>query len=124
MGEERSEAALRALDILGKNPAFKGVTGSHIEDMGKHARTRRFAQGQYLMREGSVSDSLHVVVDGQVRVQRGGAQPALVADLGPGEVVGEMGVLTGEPRSATVSAVSDVETLELTADELKDVFRE
>ena len=70
------------------------------------------------MRQGDVSDSLHIILQGRVRVARTHPQilrPVVLAELGPGEIVGEMGVLDQEPRSATVTALNAVETLELDA---------
>ena len=82
-------------------------------------KIRRFAAGSVLMRQGDVSDCMHVIVAGQVRVEREeprlGNEPILLAELGPGEIVGEIGVVLGAPRSATVTAVADTETMELRA---------
>ena len=75
------------------------------------------------MQQGAASHCLHILVEGHVRVDRDRGQ-TVQAGLGPGDVVGEMGVLTGAPRSATVTAIDEVETLELSADELTDIFRE
>jgi CRP-like cAMP-binding protein len=68
------------------------------------------------MRQGEVARSLHVIVSGRVRLER--PHPALLApmeldELGPGEVVGERGLLDGRPHSDTVTAIDDTETIEL-----------
>jgi predicted acylesterase/phospholipase RssA/CRP-like cAMP-binding protein len=70
--------------------------------------------GDVLFREGDVGDSLYVVVTGRVRMLVGepGAERA-IRDLGPGELIGEMALLTGEPRTATVVAVRDTELYRL-----------
>jgi signal transduction histidine kinase len=68
------------------------------------------------MREGDASDSLHIIVRGRVRVSQArphAVQPLVLAELGPGEVVGEMGVLDNQPRSATVTALEETDTLEV-----------
>jgi predicted acylesterase/phospholipase RssA len=72
--------------------------------------------GEILFREGDVGDSLYAIVTGRVRMLVGepGAERA-IRDLGPGEVIGEMALLTGEPRTATVAAVRDTELYRLTA---------
>ena len=77
------------------------------------------------MRQGDVSQSLHIILQGSVRVERAHPQiirPVVLAQLGPGDVVGEMGVLDREPRSATVTALTAVETLELDAPTLAQVI--
>jgi CRP/FNR family transcriptional regulator len=59
---------------------------------------------------------MHIIVEGRVRVSRSHAellQPVVLAELGPGEIVGEMGLLDNEPRVATVTAIADTLTLEL-----------
>src|SRR5205823_6067725 len=66
---------------------------------------------------GDTSESLYVVVSGRVKVERAvpGQEPLLLAELGAGEVVGEMGVLDREPRSATVTAIRPTDAVELSA---------
>jgi CRP/FNR family cyclic AMP-dependent transcriptional regulator len=68
------------------------------------------------MRQGDISDALHVILAGRVRVERthsGDATPIELAELGANEVVGEIGVLDGGPRTATVTALEETRTLEL-----------
>ena len=79
---------------------------------------RHFEAGSVLMRQGDISDCMHVIISGRVRVEREEPNiedPILLAELGPGEIVGEMGVVLGAPRSATVTAMEDIETMELQA---------
>jgi predicted acylesterase/phospholipase RssA len=73
--------------------------------------------GEVLFRAGDAGDSLYVVVAGRVRLLAGepGAERA-IRDLGPGELVGESALLTGEPRTATVIAVRDTELYRLSAE--------
>ena len=68
---------------------------------------------------------MHIILQGSVRVERAHPQilrPVVLAELGPGSVVGEMGVLDQEPRSVTVTALTAVETLELDAPTLAQVL--
>ena len=76
--------------------------------------------GEVLFREGDVGDSLYAIVTGRVRMLVGepGAERA-IRDLGPGELIGEMALLTGEPRTATVAAVRDTELYRLTAESVE-----
>jgi len=120
-----SEQAEKALDILSKNPAFKHVPAQHLEDLAKLGQRRLYLDGYMLMEQGEPSSSLHVLVKGTVKIEREvpGKAPILLAELGPGDVVGEMGVLNNEPRSATVTALEDLETLELNSAALKELFK-
>jgi signal transduction histidine kinase len=79
---------------------------------------RSFRAGDVLMRQGDPSDALYIVLSGRVRVERAFpelAEPVLLAEVGPEEVLGEMGVLENAPRSATVRALEDTETIEVAA---------
>jgi CRP/FNR family cyclic AMP-dependent transcriptional regulator len=115
-----------ALEILANNPAFAKVPSQHIASLGQHGRKRLFMAGSVLMVEGARSDNLYFLVKGKVAVETrlGTPKRKLVAELGPGEFVGEMGTLLQRPRSATVTARDDVETLELNPREIKQIFRD
>jgi CRP-like cAMP-binding protein len=66
---------------------------------------------------------MHVVVSGEIRVLRHGDQVEL-ARRGPGYIVGEMAILTGEPRMADLVAVGDVRTLSIDQRRFRRVLRE
>jgi len=70
----------------------------------RHGRPRELAPLERLMERGARSDSLVLVVQGAVQLHTPSGQPVL---LGPGQTVGEMGVITGQLRSATVDAGPD-----------------
>lgn len=72
--------------------------------------------GEMLFREGDPGDYFCIVVNGRVRVTKTavGGEVSRVAEIGPGEIVGEMAVVTHEPRSATVVAVRDTLLARLT----------
>ena len=70
---------------------------------------RRFGAGEIIYREGDASDRVYVIVSGRVEIiteHRGTA--VTLAILGPGDIFGEMGVIDGQPRSATVRVLDDV----------------
>lgn len=69
----------------------------------KHLRT--LAEGEVLFREGEPGNACFVVISGAVAVTRAGGDQAL-ATLGPGEIVGELAVIDGEVRSATVTSAA------------------
>jgi CRP-like cAMP-binding protein len=121
-----SEKAERAMEILARNPAFRHVLPEHLKEISRHGQRRLFLSEQLLMIQDEPSDSVHIMVKGQVKVERhvDDGRTLLLAELGPGDMVGEMGVLNGQPRSATVTALDDIETLELSAAALKQQFRD
>jgi EmrB/QacA subfamily drug resistance transporter len=75
------------------------------------ARSVRVPGGDWLLQEGDPPGSAYVVRSGRLEVLIGGA---LVRELGPGAVLGEIALLTGEPRSASVRARRDTDLLEVT----------
>jgi aquaporin Z len=74
---------------------------------------RLVAAGDIVMREGDAGDEAYLVERGTLRVTRAGAP---LAELGPGDWVGEMSLLLDEPRSATVTAGTDVQLRRVTRD--------
>lgn len=85
---------------------------------------RSFAAGDRLMKQGEPAESLFVILAGQVSVVREHpdlSEPVQLAALGPGEVVGEMGLLDGESRSATVTALEGTVAMEIGKDQLAEI---
>ena len=112
-------------NVLTQVAIFKGIPLDGLARLAEQGIRRTFPAGSQLMRQGEPGDTLHIVAQGLVVVER--SHPALtdvvvLAELGPGEVVGEMGVLDGDPRSATVTAVEETETLELSADAVAEII--
>ena len=106
------------LDVLVHVAPLRVLPVAGLARLAEQGRPRGFPLGTQLMRQGEVSESLHIILAGRVRVTRAHPQilrPVVLAELGPGDVVGEMGVLDREPRSATVTALTAVETLEVDA---------
>jgi small-conductance mechanosensitive channel/CRP-like cAMP-binding protein len=82
-----------------------------------------FAKGEVLTREGGDAHHLYLITKGRVSVRtKQGTQEKEVAQLGPGECFGEMSLLTGEPRSATIVALSEVECYRLHADAFRKLL--
>ena len=113
------------LDLLAQVAILQPLPAAGLSRLAEQGRPRFFPPGSQLMRQGEASESLHIIRKGSVRVERAHPQilrPVVLAELGPGDVVGEMGVLDREPRSATVTALTAVETLELDAPTLAQVL--
>jgi CRP-like cAMP-binding protein len=84
------------------------------------ARTVTYAAGERIVCQGQPGRSLFVMVQGSAAVTLAGTV-GHVAQLGPGDVFGEMSLLTGEARSATVTAATDCDLLEIDAASFKQV---
>ena len=78
--------------------------------------TQRVDEGQVLMERGEEADRVLVVLTGSVRVTREGAERAV---RGPGALLGEMAIVDGRPRSATVEATEACEILSVSANNFR-----
>jgi CRP-like cAMP-binding protein len=104
MDRRFSESHLRGLKLLA------GLSSSQLEDVSHRLSPIRFRQGEVIIREGDPGYEMYFIESGRVRVMRGsGPNAILLADLGAGDLFGEMALLTGKPRSATVTALSDLD---------------
>jgi CRP-like cAMP-binding protein len=86
---------------------------------------RFFPVGSVLIQQGQIGASMFCLIEGEVRVVFEDARQhqSDIIRLTEGSVVGEMEVLTGQPRLATVLAATDVRALEISSDELKALLR-
>jgi NTE family protein len=82
-------------------------------------RLVRIAAGDVLFEQGDAGDTLFLVRSGRLAAEVGGESDDGPRIIGRGELIGELSVLTGEPRSARVRALRDAELLELRADDFE-----
>jgi cytochrome P450/CRP-like cAMP-binding protein len=102
------------------------IDAKALEDAVAQAETRAFPAGSTIIRQGEVADALYILGSGQVEVlkQRNGGEPQLMATLRAGDYFGEIGLLQEVSRTATVRAVSDVETIVLDRDSFVSLVAE
>ena len=79
---------------------------------------RAFKAGDVVFKQGDFPDRLYLIGKGQAEVTKEarGASPVVLATLGPGEFFGEIGIIGNSPRTATVRATTDLETLSIHRD--------
>jgi CRP-like cAMP-binding protein len=92
-------------------PLFSHLSPDEAHRLATFATETTVAPGQILMKEGDYSTELIAIEEGTADVVKGGRT---VASLGPGELIGEMGLLSREPRSADVIATSPMLVMRLT----------
>jgi CRP/FNR family cyclic AMP-dependent transcriptional regulator len=85
-------------------PLFAGLSSRHLAKVAALGFTKRYAKGSALVKAGSPGEAFFVVLDGTATVRSGTRR----VSLGPGEFFGEMALLDGEPRSATITAATEV----------------
>jgi CRP/FNR family transcriptional regulator, cyclic AMP receptor protein len=113
----------RAEATLSLVPLFAGVPRHRRYAIAQLAQPRRFAAGEVVFRMGQMGSALHVIRTGQMSVVRETQSEALIlATLGPGEFFGELSLFDQGPRSATVIAAEDSETLSLGRSDILEIL--
>jgi CRP-like cAMP-binding protein len=106
----------------GPSTGFLAALGPDArQDLFDRAIRRSFRRGAVLFHEGGSSDRVVVVLSGRVKVSTvtSDGKEIVLAFRGPGDLLGELSALDGEPRSATVAALESVEALALTVDDFR-----
>ncbi len=116
----------RSADLLSGLALFKDLPRDVAERLAAAARRQVFDDGERLVREGDSGDSLFVLERGRVQVTKEaatvGTTYVVLARLKAGDFFGEMSLLTGAPRSATISAEGSCEVLVLDRDAVAPVL--
>ncbi len=114
---KREAERRRRITALGEIALLRDLSDEERRELADTLQPAPFAQGEVLTREGAAAHHLYLISRGQVSVRtRQGTHDKEVAQLGPGDCFGEMSLLTGEPRSATIVALTEVECWRLHAD--------
>jgi predicted acylesterase/phospholipase RssA/CRP-like cAMP-binding protein len=104
-------------DLLAKVPLLVGADSETLAELVRRLNPVHVEAGEIVIREGDAGDRLYLVASGRLRVFVDDADgPRVVRELGSGGALGELALLTGDPRSATVQAVRDSELFELDAE--------
>ncbi len=108
-------------DLLKRVSLFKDLSGEVLAGLAPHLRRRAFRKGTMIFHKDQVGDALYIVESGRVRIflPAEGGEELSVDLLGPGDVFGEMALLDGRPRSASVDTLEDTVTYTLSRDEFQ-----
>ena len=116
---ERRLQAIRSTELFAQLPA------AEQSQLASHLVHAPFAAGDIMTRQGAVAHWLYLIIQGEAEVVAQGAQGSVpLGTLHGGDVFGEMGMLTGEARRATVVALTPVECYRLDKDGFAQVLRE
>jgi CRP-like cAMP-binding protein len=96
--------------VLGEVPLFARLSKRHLRRVARLAKCARFAPGQRIVLEGSSCEAFYVLLEGEAEVLPPGHEPV---PLGAGEFFGELGLLDGGQRTATVAASSEVVAMKI-----------
>lgn len=108
------------VELVRQMPLFAACSQKELAQVATMTVPAHVPAGTVLTRQGAAGGLAYVIAKGTAEVVRGGRR---LARLGRGDVVGELSLIDGEPRSATVKAVSDLEVLELSAQDLHKLLR-
>lgn len=111
-------AAMRPIEIL------KPLTREELRRLALRVETQCYGRGEILARQGESGDSFLIIKDGRVEVllKDTKGRSSVVSHLGRGDFFGEGSLLTGEPRSATVTAVEDTEVIVIDKSNFADIL--
>jgi len=118
------EVALR-IKTLKRVELFAQMTDAELRKLAERLRYAPFAKGNIIFRQGSVAHWLYVIINGDadVYLETSSGKKHLLRTMSRGNVFGEMGMMTGAPRAASVVARTDVECYRLDKEVFEEILR-
>jgi len=103
---------------------FRNFEETELRPLAANMKSQSFAPGEAILKQGEPGDSAYIVKRGSVQIllSNGSGLSGEVARAGPGDFFGEMSLLTGENRTATVKALDQVDCYRLSKPDLDPVF--
>ncbi len=105
---------------------FRMIEPTFWRELGQHLKWRHLSAGETLCQQGDPSDCLYIVVSGRLRIRAadGNCHECDIGEVVPGETVGEFGLLTETPRSATIYAIRETNLVELSPDGFESLLQQ
>lgn len=124
MSRQEPQDPTSVMGLLASTDLFDVLDESALKAVESALEPVGVASGEVLFRQGDIGDSLYVLIYGRlvIVVQGENGEEEIIGEIGRGEVVGEMAILTGEPRSATVRAIRDSELVKLSREAFERVI--
>lgn len=112
------------LQDLRKSPIFQGLSDEELNQLMDMAEPVSLRAGDLLIRQGAPGDAAYVLIRGDFEVQKQSGQSLIKIDVrNPGDVVGEMALLSRTPRSASIIAKTDAEALRIPQEAFEKLLR-
>ena len=119
--KKRAEQKARLVSLLQKIPLFADLNPSNTRKVLSVCLKITLKEGELLCSKGDVSNSMYILLSGKLGVKMKDSAPFITIESG--NSIGEMGLFTGEPRSATVQALSDSALLCLRSSDINVLIR-
>jgi len=100
---------------------FRGIPGEELSHIAQITDEVEFRPAQLVFKEGDQGDAMYLIVDGQVKVHSG---EQVFAQLGMKQCFGEMAILDAEPRSASITALSELTLLRIQREDFHEILAE
>jgi small-conductance mechanosensitive channel/CRP-like cAMP-binding protein len=126
-GRKKEEEIATRAKVLREVEIFKPLTDEELLKLAERLSVAPFVRGEAMVRQGTEAHWLYVITEGEadVRVSADGAGLSkCVATLSAGDFFGEMGMMTGERRAATVIAKTDVECYRIDKNSFQDILHQ
>ena len=123
-GERRIERGVDIAVLMRRTPVFAAFGEESLALLAKSAELRELSPDVVVVHEGDAGESLFIVVAGLLRVSKrfDGMEDRAVGQLAPGDVFGEMSLLTGTARSTTVTTTTPAMLLEISKEHLEPIL--
>ncbi|MEN3333836.1 MAG: hypothetical protein V7641_3201 [Blastocatellia bacterium] len=122
---KRQEEIDRRLEAIGHVELFQSLADEEKQRLAERLKSTPFVSGEAMTRQGDEAHWLYVIIEGEAEVQvKIEGESEKVAKLGSGDYFGEMGMMTGAPRTATVIAKTDVKCYRLDKEAFRDILHD
>jgi CRP-like cAMP-binding protein len=98
-GDVRKRGIAEREAALASVPLFADLPKKHLRELARASGVSEYADGETVVKQGAAGDVCYVILEGKARVMRGGRR---IASMASGDFFGEMSLLDGEPRTASV----------------------
>jgi CRP/FNR family transcriptional regulator, cyclic AMP receptor protein len=114
------------IELLHRVPVFSTLSPEELEHVAQVAMPRRFQAGEIVFKEGDEGSTCYVVRSGRARAVREhpDGRSITLAHFGPGDIFGEMAMLDGDRRSATVESIDETDAIAILSTDMHRLLRE
>lgn len=113
------------IELLARVPLFEGLSRAHLGRVASLAEHTTYNAGRVIVKRDEPGRAFYVIVEGTAKVVKGKIVTARrEAELGPGDFFGELALLDGDPRAATVIAATSLTTIRIERAGFRHLLRE